>query len=121
VRRAVQAIRRHGPAAWRPQRGGDPDDRRRDPSPPGDENLVTAAPPPIASTGERVLVVDDEPDIVALVAYHLAKNGFRVSTASSGSEALSIARNERPAIVVLDLMLPGMSGFEVLEQLRAAE
>jgi two-component system, OmpR family, phosphate regulon response regulator PhoB len=71
--------------------------------------------------GERVLVVDDEKDIVALVAYHLAKAGYRVSTASTGTEALQAAREERPALVVLDLMLPGMSGFEVLEQLRAAE
>jgi two-component system phosphate regulon response regulator PhoB len=71
--------------------------------------------------GERVLVVDDEKDIVALVAYHLAKSGYRVSTASTGAEALQAAREERPALVVLDLMLPGMSGFEVLEQLRAAE
>ena len=71
--------------------------------------------------GERVLVVDDEKDIVALVAYHLAKSGYRVSTASTGAEALQAAREERPALVVLDLMLPGMSGFDVLEQLRAAE
>jgi two-component system phosphate regulon response regulator PhoB len=71
------------------------------------------------ATGDRVLVVDDEPDIVALVAYHLAKAGYRVSTASSGTEALAAAREERPALIVLDLMLPGMSGFDVLEQLRA--
>jgi len=71
-----------------------------------------------AATGERVLVVDDEPDIVALVAYHLAKSGFRVVTATSGSEALDQARRERPALVVLDLMLPGMSGFDVLTALR---
>jgi len=70
-------------------------------------------------SGERVLVVDDEPDIVALVAYHLAKAGYRVATASSGTDALESARRERPAIIVLDLMLPGMSGYEVLEQLRA--
>lgn len=69
-------------------------------------------------TTERVLVVDDEPDIVALVAYHLAKSGFRVSTASNGQDALGLARQERPALVVLDLMLPGLSGFNVLEQLR---
>ena len=69
-------------------------------------------------TTERVLVVDDEPDIVALVAYHLAKSGFRVSTASNGQDALGLARQERPALVVLDLMLPGLSGFDVLEQLR---
>lgn len=74
-----------------------------------------------AGTADRVLVVDDEPDIVALVAYHLAKNGYRVATASSGPEALDSARRERPALVVLDLMLPGMSGSEVLTALRAAE
>ena len=71
------------------------------------------------TTGERVLVVDDEADIVALVAYHLVKAGYRVSTASSGPDALGAARQERPALVVLDLMLPGASGYDVLEQLRA--
>ena len=76
---------------------------------------------PAGGTGERILVVDDEADIVALVAYHLAKSGYRVSTATSGTEALDAARRERPALIVLDLMLPGMSGFEVLEQLRAGE
>jgi two-component system phosphate regulon response regulator PhoB len=69
-------------------------------------------------TGERVLVVDDEADIVALVAYHLVKAGYRVSTASSGPDAIGAARQERPALVVLDLMLPGVSGYDVLEQLR---
>ena len=74
-----------------------------------------------AGAGDRVLVVDDEPDIVALVAYHLAKAGYRVATAATGADALSAARNERPSLMVLDLMLPGLSGFEVLEQLRADE
>lgn len=72
-----------------------------------------------ASEGDRVLVVDDEPDIVALVAYHLAKAGYRVSTAANGAEAVEVARRERPALVVLDLMLPGMSGYDALQQLRA--
>ena len=72
-----------------------------------------------ATGGERILVVDDEPDIVALVAYHLVKAGYRVSTASTGPDAVAQARQERPAVVILDLMLPGMSGFDVLEQLRA--
>jgi two-component system phosphate regulon response regulator PhoB len=66
----------------------------------------------------RILVVDDEPDITALVAYHLAKSGYRVSTASNGADALRSAREERPDIVVLDLMLPGLSGYEVLAELR---
>jgi two-component system phosphate regulon response regulator PhoB len=74
-----------------------------------------------AAASERVLVVDDEPDIVALVAYHLAKAGYRVSTAASGLEALEAIARERPALVVLDLMLPGLSGYEVLERLRAAD
>src|SRR5687767_361505 len=73
------------------------------------------------SGGERILVVDDEPDIVALVVYHLAKAGFRISTASNGADALRLAQQDRPALVVLDLMLPGMSGLEVLDQLRADE
>ena len=70
---------------------------------------------------ERILVVDDEPDIVALVVYHLAKAGFKISTASNGGDALRIAQQDRPALIVLDLMLPGMSGLEVLDQLRADE
>ena len=67
---------------------------------------------------QRVLVVDDEPDITALVAYHLAKAGYRVTTATNGQDALQAAREERPDLVVLDLMLPGLSGYEVLADLR---
>ena len=66
----------------------------------------------------RILVVDDEPDITALVAYHLARAGYRVSTATNGQDALKSAREERPDVVVLDLMLPGVSGYEVLRELR---
>lgn len=73
---------------------------------------------PVAGA-ERILVVDDEADILALVTYHLAKSGYRVSTATTGPDALRAAREERPALIVLDLMLPGMSGFDVLEQLRS--
>ncbi len=69
----------------------------------------------------RILVVDDEPDITALVAYHLAKVGYRVSTAANGSDALKSAREERPDVVVLDLMLPGVSGYDVLAELRRRE
>lgn len=71
------------------------------------------------AVAERVLVVDDEPDIVALVAYHLAKSGYTVSTATSGPEGLAVARRDKPSIIVLDLMLPGLSGLEVMEELRS--
>lgn len=76
---------------------------------------------PPAPTTDRILVVDDESEIVALVAYHLAKAGYRVSTAGTGEDALEAARRDRPALIVLDLMLPGLSGFDVLEQLRSEE
>lgn len=76
---------------------------------------------PTSAGGELVLVVDDEPHIVALVAYHLAKAGYRVTTAGNGTDALALANRERPALVVLDLMLPGMSGFDVLRKLRARD
>jgi two-component system phosphate regulon response regulator PhoB len=66
----------------------------------------------------RILVVDDEPDITALVAYHLAKAGHRVSTAANGPDALRAAREERPDLVILDVMLPGASGYDVLAELR---
>jgi len=68
--------------------------------------------------GHRILVVDDEPDITALVAYHLAKAGYRVSTAAGGAEASRAAAEERPDLVILDLMLPGGSGLDVLQDLR---
>src|SRR5687768_7907335 len=70
---------------------------------------------------ERVLVVDDEPDIVALCAFHLGKAGYAVSTAGTGAAALDLARSDPPALVVLDLMLPDIGGFDVLRILRADE
>src|SRR5881296_1483501 len=72
-------------------------------------------------TTHRILVVDDEPDITALVAYHLAKSGYRVTTAANGRDGLRAAREERPDLVVLDLMLPVVSGYDVLAELRRRE
>ncbi len=66
----------------------------------------------------RILVVEDERDIAALVAYHLTKEGYRVRTAEGGHEALAAAAAERPDLMVLDLMLPGYSGYDVLADLR---
>ena len=83
-------------------------------------NVLSAVPSERAEP-HRILVVDDETDITALVAYHLAKEGYRVTTAGTGSDALRSAREERPDLVVLDLMLPGLSGYDVLAELRRRE
>jgi two-component system phosphate regulon response regulator PhoB len=66
----------------------------------------------------KILVVDDEPDIAALVAYHLARESYRVRTAATGPEAIAALEAETPDLVVLDLLLPGMSGLEVLTEIR---
>ncbi|MGW8265931.1 MAG: response regulator [Longimicrobiales bacterium] len=67
---------------------------------------------------KRVLVVEDEPDIAALIAYQLTRDGFRVETAATGHDALGAINREIPDLVVLDRMLPGVSGDEVLQTLR---
>lgn len=69
----------------------------------------------------RILVVDDDPGILTLVSYRLSKSGFEVDTAPSGAAALQRVAEEPPALVLLDILMPGMSGLEVLEQLRATE
>jgi two-component system, OmpR family, phosphate regulon response regulator PhoB len=66
----------------------------------------------------HILVVDDEPDISALVAYHLARESYRVRTAGNGGEALRAIEAEQPELIVLDLMLPGTSGLDILRELR---
>ena len=68
--------------------------------------------------GELILVVDDEPSIVQLAQMYLEKEGFRVEAVGDGSDALAAAREKKPALIVLDVMLPGMDGFEVCRQLR---
>ena len=73
------------------------------------------------TSSPRVLVVEDERDIAALVAYHLTREGYRVRTAGGGEEALESLRNERADLVVLDLMLPGFSGYEILAEIRKRE
>ena len=66
----------------------------------------------------RVLVVEDERDIAALIAYQLTREGFRVETVTTGTEALTAIDREIPDLVVLDRMLPGISGDEVLRSIR---
>jgi DNA-binding response OmpR family regulator len=67
----------------------------------------------------RILVVDDEPTILDSVGYALQREGFDVSSARDGTEGLRLARAEKPDVIVLDVMLPGLSGREVCRQLRA--
>lgn len=65
-----------------------------------------------------ILIVDDEPGIVAIARDYLDRAGFRVITAGDGSTAIRLARTEMPALLVLDLMLPGMDGLDVTRALR---
>ncbi len=67
---------------------------------------------------EKVLVIDDEEDILELVKYNLAKEGYRVTGVLSGEEALTKAKQEMPDVVLLDLMLPGVDGLEVCRRLK---
>ncbi|WP_419940426.1 response regulator [Candidatus Palauibacter sp.] len=69
----------------------------------------------------QILVVDDEPDILSVLVYHLSREGYRVTTAVNGQGALTTAQVERPDLIILDLMLPGMDGYEVLQRLRKAD
>jgi len=66
-----------------------------------------------------ILVVEDEPDIRNLIVHHLESDGFRCRTVATGPDALAAVRAAMPALVVLDLMLPGMDGLEVCRRLRA--
>lgn len=67
---------------------------------------------------QKILVVDDEPHIVELVKYNLRREGYDVLTAHDGSEAVSRSRQERPDLVILDIMLPYVDGLEVCRQIR---
>ena len=67
---------------------------------------------------KKVLIVEDESDLVKLLKYNLEKEGYKVSYATDGAVALAEARRDPPDIVILDLMLPGLDGLEVCRQLR---
>jgi two-component system, OmpR family, phosphate regulon response regulator PhoB len=73
------------------------------------------------TTHAHILVVEDEPDISALVAFHLARESYRVRTAANGLEALQAIESEVPDLILLDLMLPGLSGLDVLREVRRRE
>lgn len=68
-----------------------------------------------------ILVADDDPDILGLVTIRLERDGYDILTASCGTDALTLARDHRPALAVLDVSMPGMTGLEVTRELRADE
>lgn len=66
----------------------------------------------------KILLVDDEPDILEFLAYNLKKEGFQVQTAQNGREALKVAQEQLPHLIVLDVMMPSMDGIETCEEIK---
>lgn len=86
-----------------------------------EESLAPSVSPLSFVPTKRILVVEDEPDIAELIRYHLEGNGYVVTTAARGEEALAKARQEKPDLITLDIRLPDIDGFEVLQQLKSDE
>src|SRR5438552_18025408 len=72
----------------------------------------------MAEKPASILVVDDDPEIVALLSARLGKRGYKVSTAEDGKKALELAKRDKPDLVLLDVMMPGKSGWEVARALK---
>ncbi len=68
---------------------------------------------------DKILVIDDEKDILDLVEYNLKQNGYKVTCVATGEEALDSARSFKPDLILLDLMLPGVDGFDVCKDLKS--
>lgn len=73
----------------------------------------------MANSDIKILLVDDEPDILELVGYHLRKEGYTVFTACDGQQGIDTALRESPALIILDVMMPGMDGMETCERMRS--
>ena len=67
----------------------------------------------------KIVIIEDEPDIIEVMSYNLKREGFLVSSSRRGDEGLSLVRKQSPALVLLDLMLPGTDGLSVCQQLKA--
>ncbi len=67
---------------------------------------------------EKILVVDDEPEICELISINLINNGFIVFVAESGTQAIDMARIHNPDLIILDVLLPGLNGFQICQELR---
>ena len=70
---------------------------------------------------EKILIVEDNEDIVEMIAYNLKKEGYRVSTVLDGEEVIGVVKKDKPDLIILDLMLPGMDGLEVCRALKQKE
>ena len=77
--------------------------------------MTPGAPPAM----DRILIVDDQEELLNGLAVNFRREGYEVLTATQGAAALSLALEERPDLIILDVMLPGMSGFDVCRELRA--
>lgn len=73
----------------------------------------------MAAQGKRVLLIEDEPHIVEAIRFILTRDGWQVDTHADGSDALDMIRRVTPDVLILDVMLPGRSGYEILQELRA--
>jgi len=69
----------------------------------------------------KILLVDDEPDILEIVGYNLKNEGYKIYTAKNGIEALEIAKEKTPHLIILDIMMPEMDGIEACEKIRATK
>ncbi|MGR3321353.1 MAG: response regulator transcription factor [Pseudooceanicola sp.] len=69
---------------------------------------------------KTVLVIEDEPNIIEAIGFILSRDGWRVATHSNGVDAVEAVRHRDPDLVILDVMLPGRSGYDILQDLRAA-
>ena len=81
--------------------------------------LTVTLSPAFAVTTEKILIVEDEPDVADLLAHHLKAAGFSVEIANNGRTALNAVKNQAPTLVVLDLMLPEMSGLDLCRILKS--
>ena len=71
--------------------------------------------------GKKVLVIEDEPNIIEAISFILSRDGWNVKTHSNGHDAVDVARARSPDLIVLDVMLPGKSGFDILHEIRGDE
>tara|TARA_Y100000996_G_C22512265_1_gene638918 strand:- start:692 stop:1387 length:696 start_codon:yes stop_codon:yes gene_type:complete len=67
----------------------------------------------------KILVVDDDPDIIEIISYNLKKENYKVFSCYNGTDSIKIAEKEKPDLIILDVMMPGMDGIQVCEKLRS--